>query len=45
LLAWQVAAIDIHDPARCLSLFRANREVGLAFGLAILIGALQAGLR
>lgn len=45
LLAWQVATIDIHDQARCLTLFRANREVGLAFGATILIGALQAGLR
>jgi 4-hydroxybenzoate polyprenyltransferase len=38
LLGRQVAALDIHDPARCLRLFRANREVGLAVGLAILVG-------
>jgi 4-hydroxybenzoate polyprenyltransferase len=38
LLAWQVAALDIDDPARCLRLFRANREVGLAVGLALLAG-------
>jgi 4-hydroxybenzoate polyprenyltransferase len=38
LLARQVVLLDIHDPARCLMLFRANREVGLAFGLAILVG-------
>ncbi len=38
LLAWQVAALNIDDPALCLRLFRANREVGLAVGLAILIG-------
>jgi 4-hydroxybenzoate polyprenyltransferase len=38
LLAWQVAALDIYDPALCLKLFRANREVGLAIALAILIG-------
>lgn len=38
LLARQVIALDIHDPARCLRLFRANREVGLAVGLAILAG-------
>jgi 4-hydroxybenzoate polyprenyltransferase len=38
LLAWQVRALDINDPGRCLRLFRANREVGLAVGLAILIG-------
>ncbi len=40
LLAWQVRALDIHDPGLCLRLFRANREVGLAVGLALLIGRL-----
>jgi 4-hydroxybenzoate polyprenyltransferase len=43
LLARQVASLDIHDPGRCLALFRANREVGLAFALALGIGAMQAG--
>lgn len=38
LLARQVIRLDIDDPAQCLRLFRANREVGLAIGLAILIG-------
>lgn len=38
LLARQVFALDIHDPALCLRLFRANREAGLAVGLAILSG-------
>ena len=38
LLARQVAALDIDDPAGCLLLFRANREAGLAVGLAILAG-------
>ncbi len=42
LLAWQVAALDIHDPGRCLTLFRANREVGLAFAFSLLVGAMQA---
>lgn len=38
LLARQVITLDIHDPAHCLTLFRANREVGLAVGLALLAG-------
>jgi 4-hydroxybenzoate polyprenyltransferase len=41
LLAWQVTALDIHDPARCLRLFRMNRETGLAFAVALLVGAIQ----
>ena len=40
LLARQVVSLDIHDPGRCLLLFKANREVGLAVGLAILLGRL-----
>ena len=40
LLARQVTRLDINDPERCLMLFRANREVGLAFALAILVGGL-----
>jgi 4-hydroxybenzoate polyprenyltransferase len=38
LLAWQVTAIDIDDPRQCLRLFKLNREVGLAVGLAIILG-------
>ena len=38
LLARQVVALDIHDPASCLRLFRANREVGLAVGFSLLVG-------
>jgi 4-hydroxybenzoate polyprenyltransferase len=38
LLARQVIALNIDDPAGCLRLFRANREVGLGVGLAILAG-------
>jgi 4-hydroxybenzoate polyprenyltransferase len=40
LLARQVVRLDIAEPALCLSLFRANREVGLAVALAILLGRL-----
>jgi 4-hydroxybenzoate polyprenyltransferase len=38
LLGRQVIALNIDDPSGCLRLFRANREVGLAVGLAILTG-------
>jgi 4-hydroxybenzoate polyprenyltransferase len=38
LLARQVLALDIDDPAGCLRLFKANREVGLAVALAFLLG-------
>jgi 4-hydroxybenzoate polyprenyltransferase len=38
LLFRQVWVLDIHDPALCLRLFRANREAGLAVAAAILIG-------
>jgi 4-hydroxybenzoate polyprenyltransferase len=38
LLARQVAQLDVNNPGRCLALFKSNREVGLAVGLAILIG-------
>lgn len=40
LLARQVLLLDIHDPAACLRLFRANREAGLAVAAAILAGRL-----
>lgn len=40
LLARQVVRLDIRDPALCLSLFKANRDVGLAVALAFLIGRL-----
>ena len=38
LLAWQVATLDIHDPAGCLRRFKLNREAGLLVGLAIVLG-------
>ena len=34
-LVWQVQAIDIRDPARCLALFKLNRATGLLVALAI----------
>lgn len=40
LLARQVVRLDIRDPALCLRLFKANRDVGLAVALAFLIGRL-----
>ena len=40
LLARQVVMLDIHDSPLCLRLFKANREVGLAIGLAVLLGRL-----
>jgi 4-hydroxybenzoate polyprenyltransferase len=38
MLIWQVVRLDIDDPALCLRLFHANREVGLLVGLAIALG-------
>ncbi len=38
LLARQAAILDIHDAELCLGLFRANREAGLAIGVAMLVG-------
>lgn len=39
-LAWQIIRLDINDPARCLSLFKLNRETGLLIALAIVAGRL-----
>lgn len=38
LLLFQIIRLDINNPPRCLSLFKLNREVGLAIALAILVG-------
>jgi 4-hydroxybenzoate polyprenyltransferase len=38
LLARQVMLLDIDDPGLCSRLFKANREVGLAVGFAIMLG-------
>ncbi len=40
MLAWQVLRLDISDPARCLAVFKSNRDVGFAVALALLIGRL-----
>ncbi len=40
LLARQIVQLDIDDPARCLALFKFNREAGFAIALAILLGRL-----
>ena len=38
-LGWQVARIDIDDPAQCLTLFRSNRDAGLILFAAMLLDA------
>jgi 4-hydroxybenzoate polyprenyltransferase len=38
-LAWQVARLDIHDPAHCLKLFKSNRDAGLILFAATLLEA------
>jgi 4-hydroxybenzoate polyprenyltransferase len=38
-LGWQVARIDIDDPAQCLMLFRSNRDAGLILFGAMLLDA------
>jgi 4-hydroxybenzoate polyprenyltransferase len=38
LLAQQVIRLNVADPASCLALFKANRDVGLAVALAFLLG-------
>ncbi len=40
LLMRQIRALDIDDPALCLRLFKANREFGVAVGVAIVLGRL-----
>lgn len=39
-LIWQVARLDIHDPAGCLSLFKANRDAGLILFAGLLMDAI-----
>ena len=40
MLARQVMQLDIANPALCLRLFKANRDVGLAIAAALLLGRL-----
>ena len=41
-LAWQIARLDINDPALCLILFKSNRDAGLILFAGLV---LEAGLR
>jgi 4-hydroxybenzoate polyprenyltransferase len=43
-LAWQVARLDIDDPANCLAVFKSNRDAGLILFAAFVVdAALQHG--
>ncbi|EEW25190.1 4-hydroxybenzoate octaprenyltransferase [Rhodobacter ferrooxidans] len=39
-LAWQLSRLDTEDPARCLHLFRTNRDAGLILALFLAAAAL-----
>ncbi|MFD2139444.1 4-hydroxybenzoate octaprenyltransferase [Ancylobacter oerskovii] len=39
-LAWQIARLDIDDPALCLKLFRSNRDAGLVLFAGFVLQAL-----
>ncbi len=39
-MTWQLVRLDTTDPARCLVLFRSNRDAGLLFALFLAGGAL-----
>jgi 4-hydroxybenzoate polyprenyltransferase len=39
-MAWQLARLDTGDPARCLMLFRSNRDAGLIAALFLAAAAL-----
>ena len=39
--AWQMATLDIDNPAKCWDLFTSNRYLGLILALAILMGKWQ----
>jgi 4-hydroxybenzoate polyprenyltransferase len=38
-LAWQVRTLDVDDPARCLRLFKSNRDAGLILFAGLLADA------
>ncbi len=38
-LAWQIFRLDIADPARCLALFKSNRDAGLILFAGLLLDA------
>jgi 4-hydroxybenzoate polyprenyltransferase len=38
-LAWQIGRLDIDDPARCLALFKSNRDAGLILFAALVLDA------
>jgi 4-hydroxybenzoate polyprenyltransferase len=40
LLTRQITTLDINNPAKCLALFKSNREAGLAIAIAIVAGRL-----
>jgi 4-hydroxybenzoate polyprenyltransferase len=41
-LAWQIARLDIDDPALCLALFKSNRDAGLILFAALVLDAFLA---
>jgi 4-hydroxybenzoate polyprenyltransferase len=43
-LTWQLGRLDIADPARCLAIFRANRDAGLLAALGLALAAAAAVL-
>src|SRR5258708_32764162 len=38
-LAWQIGRLDIDDPARCLAVFKSNRDAGLILFAALVLDA------
>lgn len=39
-LFWQIAAVDIHDPEKCLIVFKSNRDFGLILFVAIVFAGM-----